>query len=120
MSLINTVLEDATAYSKALETPRTVFMLFVSPHCPACGAAKPLFSKVAARYRRQAAFYLLDTTQTPRHPEVTGTPTLLILKNGKLVERLKGFGPWETQEQTLKRTFARHTRRVPTKRAKRT
>ena len=118
MGLINTVIDDADAYRRALQTQRTVFMLFVSPQCPACGTAKPLFSKVASRYRRQAALYVLDTSQTPRHPAVTGTPTLLILKNGRLVETLKGFGPWETQEQTLKKTFERHTRGVPTKRAK--
>lgn len=31
MGLINTVIDDAQAYRRALQTPRTVFMLFVSP-----------------------------------------------------------------------------------------
>jgi thioredoxin 1 len=118
MGIATTAIADASEYQKALQTQRAVFMLFVSPNCPACGEAEPLFLKVANRYRSRTKLYVLDTTQTPRHPSVTGTPTLLVLKNGKLVEKLKGFGPWETQEQTLKKTFTRHTRGVRTKRLK--
>jgi thioredoxin 1 len=51
---------------------------------------------------------VLDCAQTPRHPEVTGTPTGLIYLNGQLKEKLQGFGPLEDQAQVVEDTFARY------------
>ncbi len=47
---------------------------------------------------------MLDTSQSPRHPNVTGTPTALFYKNGRLLKKLKGIGT----EETLARDFAMH------------
>jgi len=109
MGIATAVIADAMAYQQVLKAHKTVFMLFVSQHCPACGEAGPLFERFARKYARTVKSLVLDTAHTPRHPEVTGTPTLLVFQNGKMVEKLKGF-----DEKTLSETFAKTRISPPT------
>ena len=104
-----TRLSDLPAtYRKALKTWRPVILYFANEHCPACEFAGPVFREVAEPYRLRANIYMLNTSQSPRHPLVTGTPTVLFYKNGKLLKKLKGIGT----EETLAADFARHIGRT--------
>lgn len=94
----------APVYRKALKTWRPVVLYFANEHCPACEWAGPIFRQTAEPYRHRANVYMLDTRQSPRHPLVTGTPTVLFYRNGKLLKKLKGIGT----EQSLAEDFARH------------
>lgn len=105
----------APVYRKALKTWRPVIWYFGSQHCPACEWAGPIFRQIAEPYRHQANIYMLDTGESPRHPNVTGTPTVLFYKDGKLLKKLKGIGT----EQTLQEDFARHIGQVKPARVKR-
>ena len=107
MGLATATIANAEDYQRVLSTSRPVFLLFVSAHCPACTEAGPLFERVAAKYPNVLSM-VLDCAQTPRHPEVTGTPTGLVYVNGELKEKLKGFGPLEDQAQLVEDTFARY------------
>lgn len=107
MGLATATIANAEDYQRVLSTSRPVFLLFVSTHCPACAEAVPLFEKVAAKYPSVVSM-VLDCAQTPRHPEVTGTPTGLIYLDGQLQEKLQGFGPLEDQAQVVEDTFARY------------
>ncbi|MHC8394642.1 thioredoxin family protein [Pseudomonas sp. LB3P93] len=98
----------APVYRKALKTWRPVILYFGSPPCMACEMAGPIFRQIAEAYRHHAHIYMLDTSESPRHPNVTGTPTVLFYKDGKLLKKLKGIGT----EQTLQEEFARHIGRV--------
>lgn len=109
MGIATAVIADAKAYQQVLKAYKTVFMLFVSQHCPACGEAGPLFERIAGKYASSVKSLVLDTAQTPKHPEVTGTPTLLVFQNGEMVEKLKGF-----DEKTLSQTFAKTRISPPT------
>lgn len=91
-------------YRKALKTWRPVILYFANEHCPACEWAGPIFRQTADPYRHRANVYMLDTSQSPRHPLVTGTPTVLFYRNGKLLKKLKGIGT----EQTLAEDFVRY------------
>ncbi|QYY79523.1 thioredoxin family protein [Pseudomonas germanica] len=93
-----------TTYRKALKTWRPVILYFANEHCPACEWAGPVFRQVAEPYRHRANIYMLKTSESPRHPQVTGTPTVLFYKNGRLVKKLKGIGT----EETLAADFALH------------
>lgn len=95
-------------YRKALKTWRPVILYFANEHCPACEWAGPVFREVAEPYRHRANIYMLNTSQSPRHPLVTGTPTVLFYKDGRLVKKLKGIGT----EETLAADFARHIGRT--------
>ncbi|QDG55340.1 thioredoxin family protein [Pseudomonas sp. NIBRBAC000502773] len=98
---------NAEEYLSILSTPAPVFLLFVSQHCAACAGSAPLFERIAGKYPAVTS-RVLDCAQTPRHPEVTGTPTLLIYLNGNLVEKLKGFGPEDQQPQRVEALFKRY------------
>lgn len=91
-------------YRKALKTWRPVILYFANEHCPACEWAGPIFRQIAEPYRLRANVYMLNTSQSPRHPLVTGTPTVLFYRNGRLIKKLKGIGT----EETLARDFAVH------------
>jgi len=109
MGIATAVIKNVEDYQQLLKSHDTVFMLFVSQHCPACGEAGPLFERIAGKYGSTVKSLVLDTAQTPRHPEVTGTPTLLVFQNGEMVEKLKGF-----DEKTLSETFAKTRISPPT------
>lgn len=70
----------APVYRKALKTWRPVILYFGSEHCPACEMAGPVFRQIAEPYRHHAQIYMLTTSESPRHPDVTGTPTVLFYK----------------------------------------
>jgi thioredoxin 1 len=105
-------------YRKALKTWRPVILYFANEHCPACEWAGPIFRQTAEPYRHRANIYMLKTSETARHPLVTGTPTVLFYKDGRLVKKLKGIGT----EETLARDFAEHVgkTKAPTAPRKRT
>ena len=81
-----------------------MILYFGNTHCPACEFAEPIFRQVAQQYRDRASIYVLNTGESPRHPNVTGTPTVLFYQDGKLQEKLKGIG----SKQFLSEVFARH------------
>lgn len=91
------------AYRKALNTWRPVILYFGNDHCPACEWAEPVFRAIAEKYKDHACIYVLDTSKSPRHLEVTGTPTVLIYKDGKLLKKLKGIGTAETLEEYFRK-----------------
>lgn len=107
MGVATSRISSAKAFERLLNTPRPVFILFVSEHCPACVQAGPLFELHAWKHPRVVSL-VVDCAHTPRHPDVTGTPTLLIYLNGALVEKFKGFGPLEEQAPFVQDIFSRY------------
>lgn len=110
MGYTTATIANAQEYQRILSTKRPLFILFVSEHCPACVAAGPMFDRIARQYPRVRSL-VVDCAQTPRHPDVTGTPTLLIYLRGRLMEKLKGFGPETKQLGVVRSTFKRYSRR---------
>jgi thioredoxin 1 len=94
----------APVYRKALKTWRLVIFYFANENCPACKWASPVFRQVAEPFRHRADIYMLNTHETPRHPLVSGTPTVLFYQDGILLKKLKGFA----NEETLSEDFARY------------
>jgi thioredoxin 1 len=108
MSSIPAQTSLAPVYRKALRTWRPVILYFGSQHCPACEMAGPVFRRIAEAYRHFAHIYKLDIGESPRHPKVTGSPTVLFYREGKLLKKLKGIGT----EDTLMQDFAEHIGKV--------
>lgn len=98
MDYVNAVIEDKAAFERALDTPRTVFVVFGSPGCQACEDALPRFVRQSEPYLPHIKVLILDCTVTPQHPAVTRVPMLLIYRNGALLETLAGLGEHSTME----------------------
>lgn len=111
MSSLTTPLTLAPVYRKALKTWRPVILYFGNQHCYACETAGPIFHAIAEQYKDHACIYMLSTSQCPRHPQVTGTPTVLFYKDGKLLKTLKGIGT----RQTLEANFVSHIGKIKPK-----
>ncbi|WP_144925741.1 MULTISPECIES: thioredoxin family protein [unclassified Pseudomonas] len=112
MSSLITHVASQKDYRKALKNWRPVIFYFGHPQCYACGWADPLFCGVADTFQDRAVIYKLSTHESPRHPEVTGTPTVLFYKGGKLCRKLKGIG----DEVSLAQVFAEHVGRTKPRR----
>ncbi|MBK5552951.1 MULTISPECIES: thioredoxin family protein [unclassified Pseudomonas] len=108
MTSTTTPIALAPTYRKALKTWRPVILYFGNQHCPACEEAGPIFRGIAEPYRQRADIYMLNTSESPRHPNVTGTPTVLFYKDGRLLKKLKGIGT----PQTLAADFVVHIGKV--------
>lgn len=110
MGIAKDIIASNDDYQSVLTSHSTVFMLFVLPTCSPCVRAVELFTPIADSYDPLIKCLVLDTAITPRLSQVISTPTLVTHVAGKIAEVIRGFGPWETQEQTIREIFSRYAR----------
>lgn len=91
-------------YRKVLKARRLVVLYFFNEHCGACISSGPVFLEIAKPFRPWMDIFMLDTAKSIRHPDVTGTPTVLFYKEGVLVKKLKGIGT----EESLRHNLTQH------------
>ncbi|UCD97253.1 MAG: thioredoxin [Candidatus Bathyarchaeota archaeon] len=74
--------------------------------CGPCRMMSPIIDELAKDYAGEVAFAKLnvdENPQTPQHFNISGIPTLLIFKDGRLVDRLVGATPKLLLENRLKK-----------------
>lgn len=77
-----------------------------APWCGPCRLVSPIIDKLAKEYTGKVAFGKLNTDENPATAGrfgIMAIPTLLILKNGKLVDQIVGAAPKGRIEDTLKK-----------------
>lgn len=105
MKYVNAIIESKADFERALDTPLTVFVVFVSPFCPSCHDALPRFVRMAAPYEKRVKVLILDCSKTPSHPAVDRVPMLLVYQKGVLQEAFAGLA-----EQSLQQAFHTYAR----------
>jgi thioredoxin 2 len=83
---------------------RPVLVDFWATWCPPCRAIAPLLEQLAKESEGRYVIGKLDVDQNQRTAgqfQIEGIPTLLIFKNGKLVDRLVGAHPKKTIAEHL-------------------
>jgi len=83
-----------------------VLIDFWNDRCEYCKDLAPIIERLAADYAGRVAFGKLDVDKnrcTRARFKVKAYPTLLIVKNGKEVERIIGYVPREHVEAALKK-----------------
>ena len=87
---------DANFESEVLKSDIPVLVDFWAEWCGPCRALEPLVAQIADENKgklKVVKFNVDDNPETPAKYGVRGIPTLILLKDGKLVDQLVGSVP---------------------------
>lgn len=87
---------DATFEAEVLRSPLLTVTDFWAEWCMPCKRIAPILDQIAAEYAGKIRIAKVDVDANPATPArfgITGIPTLLVFKNGALVETIVGFLP---------------------------
>jgi thioredoxin 2 len=98
------VVDERTFGAEILGFPGTVLALFWAPWCGHCMRLMPLIDELALEYRGSVKFIKIDMDRSPNlasQYQVMSVPTMLVFKNGELVNRMVGALPKHQISQQL-------------------
>ena len=87
-----------------LKAQQPVMVDFWATWCSPCRALAPVVDEIARAYNGKVKVYKMDVDSnnaTPMRYGVRGIPTLLIFKEGKVVEQIVGAVPKDKIEKAL-------------------
>ena len=85
---------DDTFEEKVVGAGQPVLVDFWANWCPPCRQLDPILEEIAVELDGKLTIHKLDTDENQNTPVaygVYGMPTLLLFKDGELVERIVGF-----------------------------
>jgi thioredoxin 1 len=95
--------ELSGSYSRAVKkSNQPSLFYFYSPQCGACKPMTPIIDKMADRYRNLFKVNVANDMDTARKFGVMGTPSIVLVKEGKIQEFLVGPQPEDKIVDLLK------------------
>ena len=88
-------LTDAT-FNEALETDKGILLDFYASWCGPCKVMSPIIDELAEEYKDQVVIAKVDSEHNPNLSaffKIKSIPTLLFIKNRKLIEVINGLVP---------------------------
>ncbi len=91
----------------AIETSaKPVLVDFWAEWCAPCRMLAPTFEKLAEQYEKEVTFAKVNVDEQPSLAEkfrIRSIPTLVLLREGNVVERLVGLQPYDELARVLDR-----------------
>lgn len=87
---------DAAFENEVLDAAGAVVVDFYADWCPPCRRLAPVLESLATRYQGKVKFVKVNTDADPAWASQLGIkslPTLLFIRDGKLVDHHLGFAP---------------------------
>jgi thioredoxin 1 len=84
--------------TEVLEAPTPVLVDFTAVWCGPCKMLDPIVGQLAEQWKDKLRVVKLDVDDNPdlaMRYQVMGVPTLMLFKQGQVVERLTGYQPKE-------------------------
>lgn len=95
---------DRTFKQEILESPSPVLMEYYSPMCAYCKTLDPILDQLALEYAGQIKIGKMNIDQNPLTPsqyDIMSTPTMILFKDGKQINKLLGAVSKEEIENHL-------------------
>jgi thioredoxin 1 len=106
-SNIVTSVTDSEFKSKVLDAKNPVVVDFWASWCGPCKALAPIVEDLAKEHSGKIDFYKLnidENADTTTNFKIKGIPTLLLFKNGKVVDQIVGAVPKSTIQSMLQKS----------------
>jgi len=90
--------------AKVLQAERPVLVEFGAPWCGPCRLLEPVLAELAGDYQDRVDFYTVDVDQAAQlamDMSVMGVPTVILFRDGEVVERVTGYKPRKALEKTF-------------------
>jgi len=95
---------DANFQSEVLDSDRPVLVDFWADWCGPCHAVAPTIEELAGEYDGSAKIGKLNVDENPKTAAsfgISSIPSVLVIKNGQVVETLVGVQPKQRYEAAL-------------------
>jgi thioredoxin 1 len=101
-------IDDSTFKSEVLEADSPVLVDFWAPWCGPCKAIGPVLDELSQSFGEQIKFTKCNVDNSPVTPGKYGIrsiPTLILFKNGEIVDQITGMVAKTRIEETLKKAI---------------
>ena len=102
------MVSDASFDSEVFGASLPVLVDCGAPWCGPCRAFGPVLDEIAAKYRGRLKVAKLNLDENPgvgARFSITSVPTLLLVKSGRVIEKLAGAPPKEQLEAKIARVL---------------
>jgi thioredoxin 1 len=97
-------LSDDEFEEKVLQSDLPVLVDFWAPWCGPCRMVSPIVEELSEEYAGKVVFAKMNTDENPSVPmqyQIMSIPSLLLFKDGKLLDRAIGMRPKPVLQQWL-------------------